>query len=89
MKDILHKGNKLQTSKPMNKQKNIKSNKQSSITGEIIVIAVGGRPSKLGIPGGEFAISSDDIFWRQEPPGKTLVVGGGCKLIFFIVFNIF
>lgn len=43
------------------------------------MIAVGGRPSKLDIPGGEFAISSDDIFWKKESPGKTLVIGGGCK----------
>eukprot|EP01069_Polyplicarium_translucidae_P012978 Polyplicarium_translucidae@DN694_c0_g1_i1.p1 len=43
-----------------------------------IVIACGGRPTvPLDIPGaGELAITSDDVFWRKQPPGKTLVVGG-------------
>jgi thioredoxin/glutathione reductase (selenoprotein) len=40
-----------------------------------IVISVGGRPKQLTCPGGELAITSDDIFWRKTPPGKTLVVG--------------
>jgi len=29
----------------------------------------------LGCEGEEHAITSDDIFWRQQAPGKTLVVG--------------
>jgi len=33
----------------------------------------------LEIPGGELAISSDDIFWKKDSPGKTLVIGGGCN----------
>lgn len=41
------------------------------------VIAVGGRPRKLGCKGEDLAISSDDIFSMQKPPGKTLVVGAG------------
>ena len=46
------------------------------VTAEKIVIAVGGRPSYPDIPGArEFGITSDDIFWRKTPPGKTLVVG--------------
>ncbi len=46
------------------------------ITAKYILIATGGRPSDPGIPGGkEYAISSDDIFWRTEKPGRTLVVG--------------
>lgn len=40
-----------------------------------IVIAVGGRPSKLDCEGGDLVISSDDIFMLDHPPGKTLVVG--------------
>lgn len=40
------------------------------------MIAVGGRPSYPGFPGDkEYCITSDDIFWMQTPPGKTLVVG--------------
>ncbi|CAH0486548.1 unnamed protein product [Peronospora farinosa] len=46
------------------------------ITTRHVVIAVGGRPRKLTCPGGEHAISSDDIFWmKKKEPGKTLVVG--------------
>jgi len=40
------------------------------------VIAVGGRPTPLSCPGGELAISSDDLFSLEENPGKCLVVGG-------------
>ncbi|TMW60351.1 hypothetical protein Poli38472_000393 [Pythium oligandrum] len=46
-----------------------------TITTRHVVVAVGGRPRALSCPGGELAISSDDIFWRNEAPGKTLVVG--------------
>jgi thioredoxin reductase (NADPH) len=42
-----------------------------------IVIAVGGRPTQLDIPGGEYAITSDDIFMLSQRPRKTLVVGAG------------
>jgi thioredoxin reductase (NADPH) len=44
---------------------------------ENILIAVGGRPLiPSEIPGAkEYAISSDDIFSKETPPGKTLVVG--------------
>lgn len=50
--------------------------KQEKVTAKYILIAVGGRPSYPGIPGDkEFCITSDDIFWMQTTPGKTLVVG--------------
>merc|ERR1719271_1832436 len=42
------------------------------------LIACGGRPhlGEEDYPGvTECCISSDDIFWRKAPPGKTLVVG--------------
>ncbi|XP_014788741.1 thioredoxin reductase 2, mitochondrial [Octopus bimaculoides] len=40
------------------------------------VIAVGGRPHFPDVPGVvEHAISSDDVFWLKNSPGKTLVVG--------------
>ena len=41
------------------------------------IIATGGRPSYLDIPGKELAITSDDVFWLKKAPGKTLVVGAG------------
>ena len=34
-------------------------------------------------PGAEFALSSDDIFMKQTPPGKTCVVGAGYVLEYF------
>nr|CAD7445317.1 unnamed protein product [Timema bartmani] len=50
-----------------------------------IVVAVGGRPKYPDIPGAvEYGITSDDIFSLEKPPGKTLVVGAGCILWFFI-----
>lgn len=52
-----------------------KKGKKSNITGRRIVIAVGGRPNALDIPGGEHAISSDDLFSLPKAPGKTLVIG--------------
>jgi len=52
-----------------------KNKSEQTISGENIVIAVGGRPWIPDIPGKELAITSDDIFWQQSPPGKTLCVG--------------
>ena len=46
-----------------------------------VVVAVGGRPRYPDIPGAlEYGITSDDIFSLKREPGKTLVVGAGCKL---------
>jgi len=50
-------------------------NVTKSISAQYVIIAVGGRPRYLNIPGAELAISSDDIFWKKETPGKTLCVG--------------
>lgn len=52
-----------------------KKGKKSSITARRVVIATGGRPKALDVPGGELAISSDDLFSLSKAPGKTLVVG--------------
>ncbi|XP_075754445.1 thioredoxin reductase 2, mitochondrial isoform X2 [Pelodiscus sinensis] len=51
--------------------------KETVITAENIVIATGGRPKyPTNIAGAlEYGITSDDIFWLKESPGKTLVVG--------------
>lgn len=47
-------------------------------TAKDIFIAVGGRPTYLDVPGSkEFCITSDDLFWLQKAPGKTLVIGAG------------
>ncbi|XP_072907975.1 thioredoxin reductase 2, tandem duplicate 2 isoform X1 [Hemitrygon akajei] len=53
-----------------------KKGEKSLLTAENIVLATGGRPRyPASIPGSEFGISSDDIFWLQDSPGKTLVIG--------------
>merc|ERR1719498_366497 len=49
--------------------------KNKNITAEKIIIAVGGRPAKLSCPGGELAMTSDDIFSSKKSPGKVCVVG--------------
>jgi thioredoxin reductase (NADPH) len=42
-----------------------------------IVIACGCRPHfPNNIENSKLAISSDDLFWRKQEPGKTLIVGG-------------
>ena len=46
-----------------------------NVTARRILIAVGGRPTTLSCPGGEHAITSDDIFSLPTSPGKTLIVG--------------
>jgi len=50
---------------------------KSLVYGDKILIAIGGRPIiPADVPGArEFAITSDDIFWRKQSPGKTLCVG--------------
>ncbi len=38
---------------------------------------MGGRPSKVNCPGGEYCITSDDIFMKETAPKKTCVIGAG------------
>jgi len=45
------------------------------ITAKRFVVAVGGRPTPIDCEGGDLAVSSDDLFSMETPPGKTLVVG--------------
>jgi len=47
------------------------------ITAEHILIATGGKPKRLGIPGGELGIVSDDVFRLKELPESIAVIGGG------------
>lgn len=46
-------------------------------TARHILIAAGGRPSKIGVPGEELALVSDDLFLMERLPGRVLLVGGG------------
>lgn len=47
------------------------------LTAKHILIAVGGRPQRPGIPGEELGLISDDLFVLDQLPGRVLVVGGG------------
>ena len=49
----------------------------STHTAETILIATGGTPFVPNVPGGEYAITSDQIFDLPDLPKRTLVVGGG------------
>uniref|UniRef100_A0A1B6BXA1 thioredoxin-disulfide reductase (NADPH) n=1 Tax=Clastoptera arizonana TaxID=38151 RepID=A0A1B6BXA1_9HEMI len=56
----------------------LKNGQEKILTADKVLIAVGGRPHYPDIPGAhEHAITSDDIFSLDKPPGKTLVVGAG------------
>jgi glutathione reductase (NADPH) len=47
------------------------------LTGERILIAVGGRPHRPEIPGAELAWASDDMFLLESLPASVVVVGAG------------
>ncbi|NMJ43624.1 glutathione-disulfide reductase [Roseomonas sp. JC162] len=47
------------------------------VTAERIVIAVGGTPTRLPIPGAELGLISDDLFTLQALPKRAIVIGGG------------
>jgi len=58
------------------------------MTAERILLAVGGRPTRLDIPGAELAIVSDDAFDLPEFPERILIVGGGYIAVEFAgIFN--
>jgi len=47
------------------------------VTAERILIAVGGRPHRLAIPGAEKAWVSDDLFLQERLPASIVIVGAG------------
>jgi glutathione reductase (NADPH) len=47
------------------------------VTADKILIAVGGHPIRPEIPGGEYAMVSDDMFLLEKQPKRLLVIGGG------------
>ena len=42
-----------------------------------ILVAVGAKPARLGIPGAEIGAVSDDMFHLESLPRRAVVVGGG------------
>jgi len=46
-------------------------------TANHVVIAVGGAPDELPIPGGNLAINSDGFFSLEKLPKKTAIIGAG------------
>lgn len=48
-----------------------------TLSAKTILIATGGRPATPDVPGGDLAISSNEIFHLDELPKSILVVGGG------------
>lgn len=47
------------------------------ITADHILIATGGKPKRLNIPGGDLGIVSDDVFGLKELPQSVAIIGGG------------
>lgn len=47
------------------------------VTAGRIVVAVGGRPAHLDIPGGNLAIVSDAAFFLEHAPEHVVMIGGG------------
>ncbi len=57
-------------------------------TTERILIATGGRPFKVPIPGFENCITSDEVFHLEKQPERILITGGGYIAVEFAgIFN--
>ena len=50
---------------------------ERQISAKQILIAVGGRPQRLAIPGGELGWVSDDLFQQEQLPSTITIVGAG------------
>jgi glutathione reductase (NADPH) len=58
-------------------QDSIEESSEMLIKGKHILIAVGGRPSSLKIPGAEHIIDSDGFFHLENQPKKVGIIGAG------------
>ncbi len=47
------------------------------VTAERIIIATGGHPTRLDIPGAELGIVSDDAFYLKSCPKRIAIIGSG------------
>ncbi len=57
-------------------------------SGDKIILAVGGKPRKLSIPGNELALSFHDLWEMDLLPKKVTIVGGsatGCQLASILI----
>jgi len=54
-----------------------KDGKEETYSADHIVVAVGGSPRKLGVPGEEHVIDSDGFFALTEQPRRVAVLGAG------------
>jgi len=50
---------------------------QKKITADKIIIATGGHPRPLDIPGREYLVTNDGFFTLDQLPEKIIIVGGG------------
>jgi glutathione reductase (NADPH) len=57
--------------------KNSVAVEDKTYTAEKILLATGGWPSSLGIPGEDLAINSNDFFYLESFPKTAIVVGSG------------
>lgn len=57
--------------------------KDKTITADKILIATGGTPRKDNIAGGEYTLTSDEIFYLDKQPTSILIVGGGYVAVEF------
>lgn len=53
------------------------ANKRTIYSSQHIIIATGGRPEPLSIPGGDLALTSDDFFAQTKLPHKVAIIGAG------------
>lgn len=61
---------------------------EETLTAEKILVCTGGKPVKPDIPGKEFVITSDEVFYLDDLPKRMVIVGGGyiaCE--FASIFN--
>ena len=54
-----------------------------TVSADKILIATGGTPRKLDIPGGEHAATSDDAFYLEDLPEHITIIGGGYVAVEF------
>ncbi len=48
-----------------------------TLTAKSFILACGGHPARLPIPGADLALTSDDLWSLEQPPRSALIVGTG------------